>query len=89
MVKSSKIDNFGTQKEMPGFYIKRDILETMSKNGGESERISVLYRGMVSKGMLSECLLQNGITIALMSRKKNQMTYYGIRHREISNGMCL
>jgi hypothetical protein len=63
VVKSSKIDNFGTQKEMPVVYIKRDMLETMS-NGSESERISVPYTGRVCKGMLPECLLQNVTTIA-------------------------
>ena len=70
MVKPSKIYNFGTQKEKPEFYIKRDSLETMSRNGSESERIGVPYRGRVCKGALAEGLLQNVTTIARISLKR-------------------
>jgi len=71
VVKPSKIDNFSTQKEMPRFYIKRDMLETMS-NGSESERISVPYRGKFCKVTLPECLLQNVTTIASISLTKSK-----------------
>jgi len=69
VVKPSKIDNFGTQKEMSGFYIKRDMLETMN-NGSESERTGVPYSGRVCRGILPECLLQNLTSIAWISFKK-------------------
>jgi len=59
---------------MPEFYINRGTLEAMSRNGSESERISVPYRIRVCKGMLPECLLQN-VTACISLKNPNYLLW--------------